>query len=62
MVNQVITNAKSAVAGGVKLAIIDEIVKANPEIIVVGGAIINADNQKEMAKEIKMHIVESGNK
>ena len=58
-VNQVIKNAKSAVAGGVKLAIIDEIVKAKPEIIVVGGAIINALDQKEMTKAIKMQMLES---
>ena len=38
MINKVICNAKSAVAGGVKLSTIDEIVEEGAEIIVVGGS------------------------
>lgn len=55
-VNKVIKNAKSAVAGGVKLATIDGIVKEGAEIIVVGGAISNASNRADMAKEMKKHL------
>lgn len=55
-VNKVIKNAKSAVAGGVKLATIDEIVNEGAEIIVVGGAVSNAINRTEMAVKIKKHI------
>ena len=43
----------SAVAGGVKLKTINEIVSMKPEIVVVGGAICNASNPKEMTKNIK---------
>ena len=50
MINKVICNAKSAVAGGVKLSTIDEIVEEGAEIIVVGGAICNAENKSETAK------------
>ena len=53
IVNGVIKNAKSAVAGGVKLATIDEIVKEGAEIVVVGGAISNAENRNDMAKQIR---------
>ena len=55
-VNSVIENAKSAVAGGVKLATIDDIVAEGAEIIVVGGAICNAIDPAAMAKEMKGHL------
>ena len=53
VVNSVIKNAKSAVAGGVKLQTIDAIVEEGAEIIVVGGAICNAPDRQAMAKEMK---------
>lgn len=56
VVNSVIKNAKSAVAGGVKLATIDAIVEEGAGIIVVGGAICNAEDPSAMAKEIKKHL------
>ena len=52
-VNKVIKNAKSAVAGGVKLATIDDIVSEGAEIIVAGGAICNASDRAQMAKDMK---------
>lgn len=52
-VNGVISQAASAVAGGVKLATVDAIAAENPAIIVVGGAICNADDRAAMAKAIK---------
>lgn len=55
-VNKLVKNAKSAVAGGVKLATIDDIVKEGAEIVVVGGAICNAEDRAAMAKEIKSHM------
>lgn len=56
VVNRVIQHAKSAVAGGVKLATIDPIVQEGAEIIVVGGAISNAEDRCAMAKEMKGHM------
>ena len=56
VVNQVVNQAKSAVAGGVKLATIDDIVKEGAEIVVVGGAISNAADRPAMAREIKQHM------
>lgn len=56
VVNSVIKNAKSAVAGGVKLATVDAIAAENPGIIVVGGAICNAKDPAAMAKEMKVRM------
>lgn len=56
VVNSVIKNAKSAVAGGVKLATIDAIVEEGAGIIVVGGAICNAEDPSAMAEEMKKHL------
>lgn len=56
VVNQVVKNAQSAVAGGVKLATIDAIVDEGAGIIVVGGAICNAEDRAAMAKEMKLHL------
>lgn len=53
VVNNVIKNAKAAVAGGVKLETIDAIVNEGAEIIVVGGAINNAKDRAKMAREMK---------
>lgn len=56
IVNKAIKHAKSAVAGGVKLATIDAIVEEGAEIIVVGGAICNATSRSDTAKEMKQHL------
>ena len=56
IVNKVLKNAKSAVAGGVKLATIDGIVEEGAEIIVVGGFICNAADRAATAKELKAHL------
>ena len=53
VVNKVIKNAKSAVAGGVKLTTIDAIVEEGAEIIVAGGAICNAEDPADMAQKMK---------
>lgn len=53
IVNKVIKNAKSAVAGGVKLHTMDAIVQEGAEIIVAGGAICNAEDPAQMAKAMK---------
>ncbi len=56
IVNKVINHAKSAVAGGVKLETIQDIVNEGAEIIVVGGAICNAKNREKMAKDMKGYL------
>ncbi|MFH1358519.1 MAG: 3-hexulose-6-phosphate synthase [archaeon] len=44
---------KIAVAGGINLKTIDKIKQYKPEIIIVGGAITNAKNPRQAAKELK---------
>ena len=45
-----------AVAGGIGLDTIDEIIKQRPDIVVVGGAITGAENPKKAAKAIAKKI------
>ena len=52
-VNKVITKSKTAVAGGVKLETVDEIVSEGVDVAVVGGAISNASDRVLAAKQIK---------
>ncbi len=56
-VNKVIKQAQRAIAGGVKLSTVDEIVEEGIDIVVVGGAIVNATDRALAAKEIKERLV-----
>lgn len=49
ILKKVIQNSRAAVAGGINAGTINEIVRAEPEIIVVGGAIVNAKEKKKAA-------------
>lgn len=53
IVNQHIVNAKSAVAGGLKLETIGETVAEQPAIIVVGGGITNQTDKLAVCRKIK---------
>jgi len=53
IINDILINAKSAVAGGLKLATIPTVVKEGAEIIVVGGGISNAKDKIKMCQDIK---------
>ncbi len=48
-----VTNLPLAVAGGVNLERLTQLLPFSPEFVVVGGAITNADNPKEAAKVLK---------
>ncbi len=52
-VNTVVKTAQRAIAGGVKLSTVDEIVQEGIDIVVVGGAISNANNRAQAAKQLK---------
>ena len=52
-VKSVITNSKLAVAGGIKPDTIEEVAKEEPDLIVVGGGIANADDPVEAAKQCR---------
>ncbi|WP_248498807.1 3-hexulose-6-phosphate synthase [Staphylococcus haemolyticus] len=52
-VKSVIKNSKVAVAGGIKSDTIESIVAENPDLIIVGGGIANADDPKAAAKKCR---------
>ena len=52
-VKSVISNSKVAVVGGIKPDTIKDIVAENPDLIIVGGGIANADDPVEAAKQCR---------
>lgn len=51
-IKSVIKNSKTAIAGGIKLETVEEVIKQAPDLVIVGGGIANADDPKEAAKTI----------
>lgn len=49
----VVKNAKTAIAGGIKLETLPEVVKAQPDLVIVGGGITSKEDKKAVAAEIK---------
>lgn len=56
LLSKIINKNKIAIAGGINLENIDKIIKFNPEIIIVGGAITKAKKPKIIAKKLKEKI------
>ncbi|MBF7022878.1 3-hexulose-6-phosphate synthase [Staphylococcus kloosii] len=52
-IKSVITNSKLAVAGGIKPDTIEEVAKEEPDLIVVGGGIANADDPVAAAQQCR---------
>jgi 3-hexulose-6-phosphate synthase len=52
-VKQILPDARIAVAGGIKLENIDEVIAEKPDIIVVGGGLTKVDNPRQVAKAMK---------
>lgn len=52
-VKQILPDARIAVAGGIKLENIDEVVAEKPDIIVVGGGLTKVDNPRQVARVMK---------
>jgi 3-hexulose-6-phosphate synthase len=55
----VVKNAKTAIAGGIKLETLPEVLKSNPDLVIVGGGIANQEDKKgvaaKMQEMIKQH-------
>ncbi|WP_067621417.1 3-hexulose-6-phosphate synthase [Alicyclobacillus acidiphilus] len=58
-IKRVVKNAKTAVAGGIKLSTLPEVVKAEPDIVIVGGGITGEADKRSVAREMKK-IIEQG--
>ncbi|MNC21377.1 3-hexulose-6-phosphate synthase [compost metagenome] len=52
-IKRAVTNAKTAVAGGIKLETLPEVIKANPDLVIVGGGITGAADKAAVASEIQ---------
>ncbi|MDM5297162.1 3-hexulose-6-phosphate synthase [Bacillus pumilus] len=52
-IKSVVKNAKTAIAGGIKLETLPEVIEAQPDLIIVGGGITTQEDKKAAAKEIK---------
>ncbi|RBW68210.1 3-hexulose-6-phosphate synthase [Bacillus taeanensis] len=58
-IKSVVKHAKTAIAGGIKLETLPEVIKAQPDLVIVGGGITGQENKKAAAKEMKTMINES---
>ncbi|MFE4046004.1 MULTISPECIES: 3-hexulose-6-phosphate synthase [unclassified Priestia] len=52
-IKRVVKNAKTAVAGGIKLNTLPEIVQSQPDLVIVGGGIISEKDKRNVAEEMK---------
>ncbi|WP_152654541.1 3-hexulose-6-phosphate synthase [Oceanobacillus sp. CFH 90083] len=49
----VVKNAKTAIAGGIKLESLAEVIKHQPDLVIVGGGITSKEDKKATASEMK---------
>ncbi len=52
-IKSVVKNAKTAVAGGIKLDSLPEVVQAQPDLVIVGGGITGQEDKKAAAKAMQ---------
>jgi 3-hexulose-6-phosphate synthase len=52
-IKRVVKNAKTAVAGGIKLNTLPEVVQSQPDLVIVGGGITSEKNKRNIAQEMK---------
>ncbi|GJM70493.1 hypothetical protein HMSSN036_27090 [Paenibacillus macerans] len=53
IIKNVVKNSKTAVAGGIKLGTLPDVVKAKPDLVIVGGGITGQSRQKAVAAEMQ---------
>jgi 3-hexulose-6-phosphate synthase len=49
----VVKNAKTAIAGGIKLETLPEVIKANPDLVIVGGGITGQEDKQAAAAQMQ---------
>jgi 3-hexulose-6-phosphate synthase len=63
-IKSVVKNAKTAVAGGIKLETLPEVIKQQPDLVIVGGGITSKEDKKSTAAKmqelIKQTVVQVG--
>jgi 3-hexulose-6-phosphate synthase len=52
-IKRVVKHAKTAVAGGIKLNTLPEIVQSQPDLVIVGGGITSEKDKRNVAEEMK---------
>ncbi|MFC4778860.1 3-hexulose-6-phosphate synthase [Paenibacillus sp. GCM10023252] len=52
-IKRVVKNAKTAVAGGIKLSTLPEVIKAQPDLVIVGGGITGQDDKQAVAAQMQ---------
>ncbi len=52
-IKSVVKNAKTAIAGGIKLETLSEVIKAQPDLVIVGGGITGQADKKAAAEKIQ---------
>lgn len=52
-IKSVVKNAKTAIAGGIKLETLPEVVKVNPDLVIVGGGITGQADKKAAAAKMQ---------
>lgn len=57
-IKSIVKNAKTAIAGGIKLETLPEVIKAQPDLIIVGGGITSKVDKKAEAAQIQKLIKE----
>lgn len=57
-IKRVVKHAKTAIAGGIKLETLPEVVKAQPDLVIVGGGITGQADKKAVAAEMKKTITQ----
>lgn len=58
-IKSVVKNAKTAIAGGIKLETLPEVIKAQPDLIIVGGGITSKEDKSAEAEKIQKMMKES---
>lgn len=52
-IKSVVKNAKTAIAGGIKLETLPEVIKEQPDLIIVGGGITGKEDKKAVAQKMQ---------
>lgn len=52
-IKSVVKNAKTAIAGGIKLETLPEVIKEQPDLIIVGGGITGKEDKRATAREMQ---------